>query len=84
MTTATKAKILRYDVIFEEAREGGYMAIVPSLAGCVSEGDTLEEAKENVQEAILAYLESLAKDGENIPLSGKSLLGSVEVNFQNA
>lgn len=59
--------ILRYDVIFEEAKEGGYVVTVPSLPGCISEGDTFEEAKKNISEAISAYLESLAMDGEEIP-----------------
>ncbi len=59
--------ILKYDVIFEEQEVGGYTATVPSLPGCISEGDTFEEAKINIAEAITAYLESLAIDGEEIP-----------------
>ncbi len=42
--------ILKYDVVFEEAAEGGYTAYVPSLPGCISEGDTFEEAKSNIAE----------------------------------
>jgi len=61
------AKILEYDVIFEEAEEGGYMVYTPALPGCVSEGDTFEEAKDNITEAISAYLESVAKEGQKIP-----------------
>jgi predicted RNase H-like HicB family nuclease len=38
-------KVLKYEVIFEEAEEGGYTAYVPSLPGCISEGDTFEETK---------------------------------------
>lgn len=60
-------KILEYDVIFEEAEEGGYSVSVPALLGCVSEGDTFEEAKDNITEAISAYLESIAKEGQKIP-----------------
>jgi len=62
-----KQKILKYDVIFEEQPDGGYTVTVPSLSGCISEGDTFEEAKKNIAEAITAYLESLAMDGEKIP-----------------
>lgn len=78
------SKVLRYDVVFEEAAEGGYTALVPSLPGCISEGDSLKEAEKNIEEAILAYLESLSKDKQSIPLTTRSLFGSVEVAFQNA
>lgn len=47
-----KDRILKYDVIFEEQSEGGYAVTVPALPGCISEGDTFEEAKENIAEAI--------------------------------
>jgi predicted RNase H-like HicB family nuclease len=75
-------KVIKYEVIFEEAEEGGYTAYVPSLPGCISEGDTFEETKKNISEAILAYLESLAKDNEEIFNSSKNFfIGSVEVPF---
>lgn len=43
--------------VFEPSDEGGYTAYVPSLPGCLSEGDTLDEARENVRDAIALYLE---------------------------
>ena len=46
-------------VILEPSDEGGYTAVVPSLPGCISEGDSREEALQNVQEAIGVYLESV-------------------------
>lgn len=46
------SKILSYKVIFGPAEEGGYTAYVPSLPGCISEGDTYEEALKNIKEAI--------------------------------
>ena len=58
---------LDYTVFFEPAEEGGYIATCPALPGLVSEGDTLEEAREMVKDAIRAYLESLHKDGIPIP-----------------
>jgi predicted RNase H-like HicB family nuclease len=61
-------KINNYRVIFEPEKEGGYHAYCPALRGCHSYGDTLDEAKENITEAIEAYLESLAKHGEEIPI----------------
>lgn len=77
-----KDKILKYDVIFEEQPDGGYTVTVPSLPGCISEGDTFEQAKENIAEAITAYLESLAKDGEQIP-KGNSNVFVGQVGVQN-
>ncbi len=56
-----------YTVFFEPAPEGGYTVTVPALPGLVTEGDTLEEAREMALDAIRAYLESLLKDGEPIP-----------------
>lgn len=44
-------------VVLEPSDEGGYTAIVPSLPGCISEGDTKEEDLENIREAIELYLE---------------------------
>ena len=44
-------------VVFEPSDEGGYTVYVPSLPGCISEGDTLEEARQNIREAIQLYLE---------------------------
>jgi len=57
----------KYTVIFEPAEEGGYVVHVPALPGLVTEGDTLEEAKERAKEAIACYLESLLKDNLPIP-----------------
>jgi predicted RNase H-like HicB family nuclease len=48
-----------FKVILEPSEEGGYTALVPALPGCVSEGDTVEEAMENAREAIELYLEPL-------------------------
>jgi predicted RNase H-like HicB family nuclease len=44
-------------VHFEPSDEGGFTAYVPALPGCISEGDTLEEARRNIREAIELYLE---------------------------
>lgn len=44
-------------VVFEQSDEGGYTVFVPSLPGCISEGDTLDEARQNIREAIELYLE---------------------------
>jgi predicted RNase H-like HicB family nuclease len=48
-----------YKVILEPQEEGGYTVTVPSLPGCISEGDTYDEALANIRDAIELYLESL-------------------------
>ena len=57
----------RYTVLFEPAEEGGYVATCPALPGLVTEGDTLDEVRAMVQDAIRGYLESLRKDGLEPP-----------------
>jgi predicted RNase H-like HicB family nuclease len=48
---------MKFKVVLEEAEEGGYVVYVPSLPGCVSQGETKEEALENIKEAIEVYLD---------------------------
>lgn len=60
-------KVLSYAVFYEQCSEGGYVAFVPALPGCHTQGESLEEAERNVTEAIALYLESLAAHGEAIP-----------------
>lgn len=57
----------RFTVHFEEVEEGGYVAWVSDLPGCVTDGETLDETKKHAKEAILCYLETLVEDGEPIP-----------------
>ena len=51
---------MRFKVVLEPSDEGGFTAYVPSLPGCISEGDTVEDALANIQEAIRLYLEPVA------------------------
>ena len=48
-----------FKVILEKQEEGGYAAYVPSLPGCFSQGETVEEAEANIKEAIELYVETL-------------------------
>ena len=48
---------MRLQVVLEPSEEGGFTALVPALPGCISEGDTREEALRNIEEAIRLYLE---------------------------
>ena len=58
---------MHYTVILEHEEDGGYHAFVPALKGCHTQGDTVEQAIENVREAIKLYLESLKASGEAPP-----------------
>lgn len=53
---------MRLHIILEPSEEGGFTAIVPSLPGCISEGDTKEQALKNIKEAIELYLEPVEDD----------------------
>ncbi len=57
----------KYRVLIEPDEDGVYVAEVPTLPGCISQGQTRAEAIENIKEAIAAYLESLDAHGEPIP-----------------
>lgn len=63
---------MRYSVVLEWDPEGkGYVATVPALPGCYTQGKTREVALENAKEAILGYLEGLEKAGEPFPRERK-------------
>ncbi len=56
-----------YTIILERQADGGFHAYCPTLKGCHSQGDSLDEAVENIREAIEAYLQSMKAHGEPIP-----------------
>ena len=58
---------MKYRVLIEQDEDGMFVAQVPSLPGCVSQGTTRSEALANVQEAIALYLESLSAHDEPVP-----------------
>ena len=60
---------MRFRVLIEQDEDGHFVAEVPALPGCISQGRTRDEAIRNVQEAIEGYLESLKAHGEPIPPS---------------
>lgn len=60
---------IRFNVIVERDEDGMYVAKVPDLPGCATEGRTKKELMRNVREAIQAYLESLKKHGDPVPVS---------------
>jgi predicted RNase H-like HicB family nuclease len=73
---------MRYAVVIEE-RERNYSAYVPDLPGCVSVGDTQEEVKAEIREAIEFHLEGMREDGLPIPMPS-SRAEYVEVGEQAA
>jgi predicted RNase H-like HicB family nuclease len=56
-----------YTIHLEPAEEGGYVVTVPALPGCITEGDTYDEAIANAHEAIEGFVEALTKAGQPIP-----------------
>lgn len=74
MTTTTDRKPLeyylnlKYPVTFEAAPEGGYFVQIEDLPGCYSQGETVEEAMEMIEEARQLWLEVAYEDGQDIPL----------------
>ena len=72
-----QAKIWKFTVVFEKAEEGGYIARVPLLPGCITQGETFEEAEKMAKDAIKAYCASLKKHKEPIPREGPEIIESM-------
>lgn len=66
---------MKLTVVLEPQEEGGFTVYVPSLPGCISEGDTKEEALKNIKEAISLYLE--ADTNELVTFSGEKAVVSL-------
>lgn len=73
-------KMYDFKVLLEPDEEaGGYVVTCPSLPGCYSQGETVEEALANIREAIELCLEDLVAHGEPVPDATKTLIGTVLV-----
>jgi len=59
---------LTYRILIEKNEEGGYTVTVPSLPGCITQGDTWDEAIAHAREAIAGYVETLLALGKQVPL----------------
>lgn len=57
-----------YTVILEQETDGGFVVTVPALPGCVSQGDTRDEAIRNIREAIELYIEDCRESGDPVPV----------------
>ena len=75
-----KKNIYDFKIIIEPDDSGGFVVNCPSLQGCYSQGDTIDEALENIKEAILLCLEDLESTGQEIPNPSKLLIGSVLIS----
>jgi predicted RNase H-like HicB family nuclease len=62
--TWTRGEAMKYRVLIDQDEDGAFVAEVPSLPGCVSQGSTREEALTGIREAIALYAESLEAHGE--------------------
>ncbi len=58
---------MRYTVVLEKAPESGFVAYVPALPGCVTEGETRDETMANIREATELYIEDCVESGDPIP-----------------
>jgi antitoxin HicB len=58
---------MRQVILIPDLEVGGFTVTVPSLPGCISEGDTEEEALANIKEAIDLFIEDMMADGEEVP-----------------
>lgn len=68
----------RYSIVVERDEDGVYIASCPALQGCYSQGDTYEEAVENLKDAIRLHIEARREVGELIPI--EAVIDEVKVN----
>lgn len=79
MKRLSAARIYHFTVVIEADEAGGYYAFCPPLPGCYSQGDTLEETRANIREAIQCHIESLLKDGQLVPKEPEEFISTVQV-----
>jgi len=70
---------VRFPAVVYKEPSGGYSIVCPSLPGCHSQGETLEEALTNLKEAAELYIEVLEEDGLPLPEPSEPLLTSIDI-----
>lgn len=70
---------MEYTILVHQAEEGGFWSEVPSLPGCYSQGETIDEAMRNAKEAIESYLIALKDDLMEAPIEESLFIGKVRV-----
>ena len=58
---------VKYVYVIEKANDGSYSAYVPDLPGCTTSGETVDEVKRNIKDAVDLYIESLRENDEPVP-----------------
>lgn len=71
---------MKCTVILERDEDGYFVASVPALPGCFTQGKTLEEVMDNIKEAIELYIKDLKEHGEEVPEDTTQGIVDVEVN----
>ena len=79
-----KQKIFDYTAVFQKEPEGGYTVFVPALPGCVSCGETVEEARAMIAEAIGLYIESMEELHEEVPTEEGSFISNIHISLPYA
>jgi predicted RNase H-like HicB family nuclease len=70
-----KKKVYQYTAIFEpDSKLGGYTVTIPALPGCISEGNSFEEALKNIQEAAILYLSVMRRRKEETSTMGVGII----------
>ncbi len=75
-------KSYNFRTMLRKEPEGGYTAYVPSLPGCVTYGDTIDEAVDMVREAVEIYIESLIEHNETVPSDDEVLEYNLQIKAQ--
>lgn len=73
-------KTRTYRIVLKKEPEGVYTALVPSLPGCITWGETVEQALEMVKDAIEGYISVLQEEGESIPDDSETLEYSLQLS----
>ena len=79
---------LKFTILIEKNEEGSYTVTVPSLPGCITQGDTWDDAIANARETIAGYIEALRALGKPIPLevpvevAADAILKQAEMNIE--
>lgn len=72
--------VYKYTAVFEsDEKSGGFTVTIPFLPGCISEGETFEEALENIREAASLYLQVMRERKESVPREKGTVIAPVEV-----
>lgn len=74
-----RIKLTEYTIIIHPAEEGGFWVEVPTLPGCFSQGESIEEAIKNIKEAIELHIEALIEENEPVPVENDLIIGRIQV-----